>query len=110
MFSTSMYGLKLQKMNTNCPHCNLKFEREPGYFYVSMFISYAMNVIEMIAAAVLTYFITGDLQNPLLYIFVIFPVILVLSPINYRYSRVILLYWLTPGLHYRPEMSRDNYT
>jgi uncharacterized protein (DUF983 family) len=107
MFLTPMYGLKLQKMNDNCPHCGLKFEREPGYFYVSMFISYGLNVLQMISAAIITYLITDNLEDPLLYISVIFPVIFLLSPFNYRFSRVILLYWLTPGLHYNPEMSRD---
>ena len=107
MFSTPMYGFKLQKMNENCPHCGLKFEREPGYFYVSMFISYGMNVLQMLIAAILTYLITSNLEDPLLYIAVIFPVIFILSPFNYRFSRVILLYWLTPGLYYVPEMSKD---
>ena len=102
-----MYGFKLQKMNDNCPHCGVKFEREPGYFYVAMFISYGMNVIEMVIAGLLTYFITGNVTDPLLYIMVIFPVVFILSPFNYRYSRVILLFWLTPGLNYVPEMSAD---
>lgn len=107
MFTTSMYGFKLQKMNDHCPHCGLKFEREPGYFYVAMFISYGMNVIQMIVVGLLTYLITGNVTDPLLYIMVIFPVVFILSPFNYRFSRVILLYWLTPGLHYNPEKSRD---
>lgn len=94
-------------MNETCPHCGLRFEREPGYFYVSMFISYGMNVLEMLIAAVLTYLITKNLEDPLLYIIVIFPVIFILSPFNYRFSRVTLLYWLTPGLHYVPDMSQD---
>lgn len=107
MFTTSMYGLKLQKMNDNCPHCDVKFEREPGYFYVAMFISYGMNVLQMVIAGVLTYLITGNLEDPMLYILVIFPVIFILSPFNYRFSRVILLYWLTPGLNYNPALSKD---
>lgn len=107
MFSTPMYGFKLQKMNEFCPHCNMKFEREPGYFYVSMFVSYTLNVIQMIIAAVLTYLITGNLDNPILYMSVIFPVVLLLSPFNYRFSRVTLLYWLTPGLRYIPDTSKD---
>lgn len=94
-------------MNDHCPHCGLKFEREPGYFYVAMFISYGMNVIQMIVVGLLTYLITGNVTDPLLYIMVIFPVVFILSPFNYRFSRVILLYWLTPGLHYNPEKSRD---
>ena len=84
----------------------MKFEREPGYFYVSMFISYAMNVLEILAAALLTYYFSRNLQDPLLYIVVIFPVIFLLSPVNYRYSRVALLYWLTPGLRYNPDTDR----
>jgi uncharacterized protein (DUF983 family) len=109
MFTASMYGFKLQKMNVNCPHCNMKFEKEPGYFYVAMFVSYAMNVAEMIFAAVLTYLITGNLQSPVLYMSVLFPVVFLLSPFNYRFSRIILLYWLTPGLHFNPKMNQDSY-
>jgi uncharacterized protein (DUF983 family) len=108
MFEGPMYGLKLQKMNVNCPHCGLKFEREPGYFYVAMFVSYAMNVAQMITIAVATYVFTGNLENMWLYFATIFPGVFLLSPFNYRYSRVVLLFWLTPGLHYNPEMSKDN--
>ncbi len=108
MFSNRMYGLKLQKMNISCPHCRMRFEKEPGYWYVSMFISYALNVAEMITLAIVTYLITGNIENPYLYIVVLFAGILLLSPINYRYSRVILLYWLTPGLRFNPTMSKDS--
>ncbi len=97
-------------MNDNCPHCNLKFEREPGYFYVAMFVSYGFNVAQMILAGLLTYFITGNTENPWLYMGVIFPVVFLLAPFNYRYSRLILLYYLTPGLHYNPGMDKDNKT
>lgn len=109
MFASSMYGFKLQKMHDFCPHCNLKFEKEPGYFYVAMFVSYAMNVAEIITIAVLTYMISGNLESPVLYMAVIFPVIFLLSPFNYRYSRVVLLYCLTPGLHFNKEMSKETY-
>lgn len=101
-----MYGLHLQKMNDRCPHCNLLFEREPGYFYVAMFVSYGMSVAETVIMAVLTYFFTHS-ENPWVYIGVVFTGILLLSPFNFRYSRIILLYWLTPKLHYDPEMSKD---
>lgn len=110
MFANSMYGFKAQKMNDNCPHCNLRFEREPGYFYVAMFVSYAFNVAQMVTAGILTYMITGNTENPWLYMATIFPFVFILAPFNYRYSRVILLYYLTPGLRYIPEMSRDRVT
>jgi uncharacterized protein (DUF983 family) len=55
VFTGATYGFKVQKMNERCPHCDLKFEREPGYFYVAMFVSYAMNVAQMISMSVAAY-------------------------------------------------------
>lgn len=107
MFINLMYGFKAQKMHTNCPHCDMKFERELGYFYVAMFISYALNVAQMITAGVLTYVITGNTENPWLYMATIFPIVFILAPFNFRYSRVILLHYMTPGLNYIPAMSAD---
>jgi len=31
-------------MNERCPSCNLKFEREPGYFMGAMYISYLISI------------------------------------------------------------------
>ncbi|WP_317047419.1 DUF983 domain-containing protein [Pararcticibacter amylolyticus] len=107
LFASPMYGWKAQKMHSECSHCGMKFEKEPGYWYVSMFISYAMNVAELISLAVALYVFTGNLEDPYLYVGVLFAGVLLLSPFNYRYSRVILLYWLTPGLHFDPEKSKD---
>ncbi|MEO6499031.1 MAG: DUF983 domain-containing protein [Mucilaginibacter sp.] len=106
MFANGMYNLTGQNMYKTCPHCGMTYEREPGYFYVAMFVSYAMNVAEMITLAVATHTLTGSM-NPWLYVGVLLGSILLLSPFNFRYSRVMLLYWLTPGLHYRPELSAD---
>ena len=104
------YGFKVQKMNEFCPHCKLKFEREPGYFYVAMFVSYAMNVAEMVSVSVAAYVFGLKLEYDNLWYFVIllFGTTLVFSPFNYRYSRMILLYWLSPGLNYEPERSKIN--
>jgi uncharacterized protein (DUF983 family) len=105
MFANSMYSFGGQKMYNDCPYCGYHFEREPGYFYVAMFISYAMNVAEMVTCGVGTYILTHS-ESPWLYIGILFLVTFLLSPFNYRYSRIILLYWLTPGLHYDPERSK----
>ena len=104
VFSGSVYGLTVQKMNEVCEACELKFEREPGYFYVAMFVSYAMNVAEMISISVAAYILGLDLIYENLWYFVIitFTVVVLLAPFNYRYSRMALLYWLSPGLHYEP--------
>ena len=102
MFANKMYRFGGQKMYDACPHCGFHFEIEPGYFYVAMFISYAMNVAEMVTMAVATYLLTGNMESPWLYITILLSVAFILAPFNFRYSRVILLYWLTPNLHYDP--------
>lgn len=108
VFSGATYGLKIQKMNEVCPHCALKFEREPGYFYVAMFVSYAMNVAEMISVSVAAYIFGLKLEYDNLWYFVLllFCTTLLFSPFNYRYSRITLLYWLSPGLNYEPNRSK----
>jgi len=106
LFITGMYEFKGQEMYKTCSHCGLVYEREPGYFYVAMFASYALNVAEMVTLAVAISVLTGS-TNPWLYVTIILGVAVVLAPFNYRYSRVMLLHWLTPGLHYHPEMSED---
>ena len=107
IFSGKMYSLTFRGQVTNefCPHCNLRFEREPGYFYVSMFVSYAMIVAEVIGIGVVSYILGLDLtyDNLWYYATVIFIGVFILSPLNYRYSRVILLHYLTPGLHFDPK-------
>jgi hypothetical protein len=74
-----------------------------------MFVSYAMNVAQMVTFAVATYILTGS-ESPWLYIAILLGAAFILSPINFRYSRVILLYWLTPNLHYDPERAKKPYS
>jgi uncharacterized protein (DUF983 family) len=102
MFASDMYNLGGQKMNENCPHCGFHFEVEPGYFYVAMFVSYVLNVALLVTLAVGTYILT-DSKNPWLYCAILLSTAFVLSPVNFRYSRVILLYWLTPRARFEPE-------
>ncbi len=106
LFTGKAYAWKAQKMNVTCPYCALRFEREPGYFYVAMFVSYALVVAELVTACVGTYLITGYLDGPWVYLGVSFATVILLAPLNFRYSRVVLLHWLTPGLQYRPDGKR----
>ncbi len=78
-------------MHKNCPNCNFKFEKEPGFFFGAMFVNYALGCAE----ALIIYFIatpffdkTFDLR--------IFPIIgvtiLTLSIFNIKLSRLIWIY------------------
>ena len=108
VFTGPTYSFKTQKMNENCPHCQLRFEREPGYFYVAMFVSYAMNVAEMVTVSVAAYVfgLKLDYDNLWYFVAILLIAVLLCSPFNYRYSRMVLLYWLSPGLSYDPNKSR----
>ncbi len=109
MFQKTPLGFLKQKMNTKCPYCNFQFEIEPGYFYVAMFVSYGMVVAEMVTLAIGTYILTSS-ESPWLYLGVLLGVALLLSPFNYRYSRVILLFWLTPNLHFDPKKAEKPFS
>ena len=49
-FYSHPYDIKqLGKKHINCPKCDLKYEREPGFFYGSMYVSYAIGVAVFVA-------------------------------------------------------------
>jgi uncharacterized protein (DUF983 family) len=41
------------KMNDRCPVCGLVFEREPGYFTMSMYLSYFIGIFTVLPVALL---------------------------------------------------------
>ncbi len=102
VFTGATYALNTKKMNEVCPVCKLKFEREPGYFYVAMFASYALSIAEIITISVASYILGLPAEYDYLwhYFLLIAVGVLAFSPMNYRYSRMMLLYWLSPGLNY----------
>lgn len=102
MFVGSPYGFKRQRMNDVCPHCGLRFEIEPGYFYAAMYVSYGMSVAEVVTIGLLTYQFTRS-ESPWVYLAVLVGTILVFAPFNFRYSRLILLHYLTPRIKYDPK-------
>ncbi len=108
MFKGGTYSWGGNNMLENCPHCNLTFEIEPGYFYAAMYVSYALNVAEAVTLAVATYVLTGNLESPWLYLCVILGGCFLLVPFNYRYSRILMLYWLSPKIHYQPHLDTDD--
>lgn len=112
MFRAPLFSFKSKKMHAHCPHCGLKFEKEPGYFYVAMYVSYAFVVAELVTACVATYIFTRNLESPWLYLTVAVATSFLLAPFNYRYSRIVLMYWLTPQFkfkeHYYFQDPRNN--
>jgi hypothetical protein len=96
-------------MNEYCPHCGQKFEIEPGYFYAAMYVSYALNVAELVTAGIATYMVSGRLEvsDLWLYLTTTFGTAILLSPFNYRYSRVLLLHLLSPKVRYNAGYDKE---
>ena len=92
MFPFSAYNLlRFFKMNEDCPVCGLHFEREPGFFFGAMYISYAFSVAIFTTGGVaLT--VLGDFSLST-YFIGIGGSVLVLLPLSFRYSRVLFLHF-----------------
>lgn len=96
MFSHKAYDLKnFTLMNKTCPVCGLEFEIEPGFFWGAMYVSYFVSVGIAIVSAVALYFLFND-PDAWFYVSTIIALIILLSPLSYRYSRVWMLYMFSP--------------
>ena len=91
VFATSgnLLLLRIPKMHENCSTCNHKFEKEPGYFFGSMFVSYALAVGEMI---VLFLLLNLFVSSYITIIILIGIASLIVSTFNFRCSRMIWIY------------------
>ncbi len=83
--------LQMPKMNERCSHCDHKFEKEPGYFFGSMFVSYALIVGEMIVF----FLIANQFIESFVTILILMGLIILLgSTFNFRLSRMLWMYLL----------------
>lgn len=92
MFMNPAWQLhKATRMHETCPHCGLKFEVEPGFFWGAMYFSYAFGVAISVIFGILAYWL---FDNPEIWVYmvVIFTPLFLLSPLSMRYSRVLMLY------------------
>ena len=92
MFSHSALNItKFDKMPEYCPVCHFRFEVEPGFFWGAMYFSYAFSVGIIITVGVLLYYLAHDPSTGV-YLAVVTGVILVTTPLLFRYARVLMLY------------------
>jgi hypothetical protein len=78
-------------MNKSCSSCEASFEPEPGFYFGAMYVSYGFTIVLFI-------FIWGALRfffNPsdLVYFVAIVAAATVSTPLSFRYSRILFLYW-----------------
>jgi uncharacterized protein (DUF983 family) len=78
------------KMNEVCPVCDLKFEREQGYFLGAMYISYLLALITILGIAVVLWiFFRWSIQKTAIWAVVLF---VPLAPTLTLLSRVMWIY------------------
>lgn len=84
-------------MHTECPVCSASFSPEPGFYFGALFVSYAFTVAIMVAVWLVLYIFF----NPADWIYGLALVsgAVLFSPISFRISRVLWLYWF--GGHQR---------
>ena len=80
-----------------CENCSLSYELEIGFWYGSMYVSYAISVAVMLLFWTLTsFFPLINIYNEILIIII---AILIVSPLNYHVSRLI---WINFFVKYIP--------
>lgn len=77
------------RMHETCPTCGIRFAREDGYFMMSVFIGYVFGTALMVPLIVLLY-----VQRAPVWWYVAGSTLLLLplSPLIFRYSRLIWLH------------------
>ncbi len=101
MFQTKLLSFKgLLDMPKNCPVCGLDFEPEPGFYWGSMYISYAFSSIVLLTAGAIC-MIGFDMDlYPTWGVLVIVAVLGFL--INARFSRSVwLAIWVSYDANWR---------
>lgn len=83
--------LRFTETNKTCPHCQLIFEREPGFFFGAMYVSYALTMAVLLCTAFILYNFFGD-PELWVYIVTVPSIVLLLLPIIFRYSRTLYLH------------------
>ncbi len=100
VFETHNPYKKMTAIKETCSHCGLRYEKEMGFFYGAMYVSYMLN-IALFVTSVVAYFILLDqyISGTLLMIIYV-SLTVVLMPVYYRLSRTI---WLNFFNSYAPE-------
>ena len=93
--------LNFAQMHENCPHCDLRYEVEPGFFYGAMYISYAFTVGIMLFGGIIVFNFFND-PPAMGYVVPITIFSLVMVPFNFRTARVIFIH-LFSGISYEQE-------
>lgn len=95
VFTHPLLSKHYREVHETCPHCGVKFQQEPGFFWGAMYFSYGLTVGLCITLGVVFYSIY---ETPPLFLTAgtIVGATLLLFPLNMRISRLLLIYLAAP--------------
>ena len=92
MFKSHVFNVsRLTDMHETCDVCGLQYEREPGFFYGAMYVSYAFSVGILLTNVFVLYNFFND-PDIWIYITSVTVTSLLLYPVVFRFSRIIFLH------------------
>lgn len=91
--------LKSTKAKDNCPNCNLKYMREPSFFYGAMYVGYGLSVALAIAFYIIsTVFLGLNIKQSIIFLAI---GLFLLAPWTLRLARVI---WIHLFIKYEKDL------
>lgn len=95
VFNNGLISVKFAETRYACPSCNFSFEPEPGFFYGAMYFSYAL-IVGLIITCSIIFYVAGIFD----YAIVGIPTTIILMvPLLFRYSRMMMLYIVYPLMY-----------
>jgi len=80
-------------MKDRCSTCGQNFRLEPGFYFGGAYVSYALGVLANLLVLFVLYLFMGNLfEHGAAVIIAIVLTTVLISPIVFRYSRVMFLY------------------
>lgn len=92
MFTHAAYNYrKFDQMPEHCPVCRFRYEIELGFYWGAMYMSYGLSVFIVVLVGLGLYHLAGD-PPTWVYLTVVASIIVFLTPVLFRYGRVMMLY------------------
>lgn len=83
--TNSAFSRHFDQMHDHCPHCGENFMPEPGFYWASMFVSYAFYTIyTLITFFIVVQWLDIDLDY---YLIGLIPTLILLTPYFFRMAR-----------------------
>ena len=90
----ALHLTKFDRMHKNCPTCNFYYEIEVGFFWGAMYISYGFSVLIVLLVGVSLFYLAND-PPAWVYLVVVASIVLALTPVLFRYARMLMLYFFS---------------